>query len=111
MPPREALSNRHGVRHSATLVRIILRPWSDASYMAVMLNIFGQKLLTEAEIRLKLSEAAREAGSLFAWCRANGVDAGAAYKAVKGRIPFPPNIAAALGFTKVIRYAPADKPR
>ena len=79
--------------------------------MAVMLNIFGEKLITEAEIRLRLASAAKDAGSLYAWCKANGIDDGNAHKALNGQIPFPPKIAEALGFTKVVRYARADKSR
>ena len=69
-----------------------------------MMNIFGEKMLTEAEIRLKLSEAIGVAGGLTPWCRANGVNYAYAHKALNGRQVIGPAIARALGYRKVVRF-------
>lgn len=68
-----------------------------------------KKFLTEDQLRLKLQQACRKAGSQRAWGEANG-----GYKqnflseVIAGKKKIPKAIVSALGLTRVVRYVALD---
>ena len=61
-------------------------------------------MITENDLRQILRHRCEQAGGIYAWSKANGVDGGYTSNVLRGRIGLGKQIATALGYQKKVSF-------